>query len=987
MPGIRDRHSVPRALHRRSLRFALALPILIPTVALAGLWGYAANGLVEDGLRIRTEAGTASTAGKPAHTLVARLQDERRATAAWQESSTGSTRAALQTARGSTDNAVTDFREAEADLKSAGTAVRDKTDSLDNALGKLSEQRSTINARKLDATQTFRYYTDTTAEATELLATATRMDDGGLARAAAATSSLVNFSEIISREEALLSNAQQDPDGVPEGGASASTRGEFSQYLAVQRQSRSAFEAGDLPGDGPAAYERLTGTPQWDALVQAEDTAAARTTALPREVDTWQDSAGTVGKELRQLSSDSLDGVVEGGTDRANGLLLGAVLGTVLAVVVVAASTVMTLRLSRSLTGRLSRLHLATGEWADTTFPRFVEQLGRDEKPATAAVQKPDGDHDYGTDEVGGLAAAIHRQWQTVVETTLQQARGREGAETVFLGLARRTQVLINRMIPKLDKLEREHEDSRLLKDIFAVDHLATRVRRHTENLLILGGALPGRRWSKAVPIYEVLRSAISETEEYSRVEAMPAPPVSLVGQAVADVGHLLAELIENGTSFSPPETRVCVSAEKVARGLAIEVDDRGLGMPAEQYDELNRMLADPPKPDMMTLGEAPRLGLFVVARLANRHGLEVSLRKSAYGGTLAVVLLPSGLLEETQSLLSGLMPEGLQEQAPDRQDELPAANVTAELPPPPETVGAAVGAGIGSGLISAENGAGSGTGTLSESTVGATPVGTGGAVPQPHLDDLGGYPAYAGAGLLPTAPGGDSFETLGTATLIPGTLSVPGPGMLDTPDLTLTLGSMGLSTVGSDAGPQGAGLLPSTPETDHLVEDAPMSASRPHSPRDHSSQDHFSRDDFSRESFGRTGYGGAGQSDDGFRDSGFGESSFGDGRFGDERYTPPAEPEVPQDRPAQQRTTAGRLPIRVRGENLAEQLRHSSHTPAEASDPWVASPDRAGSTMAAIQSGSKRARATKSGEPAGDSQAETPGYGAGADNSVRKDQ
>ena len=237
-------------------------------------------------------------------------------------------------------------------------------------------------------------------------------------------------------------------------------------------------------------------------------------------------------------------------------------------------------------------------------------------------------------------------------------------------------------MIPKLDKLEREHEDSKLLKDIFAVDHLATRVRRHTENLLILGGALPGRRWSKPVPIYEVLRSAISETEEYSRVEAMPAPSVSLVGQAVADVVHLLAELIENGTSFSPPDTRVCVSAEKVARGLALEVVDRGLGMPTEQYDELNKLLADPPKPDMLTLGEAPRLGLFVVARLANRHGLEVSLRKSAYGGSLVVVLLPSALLEETQSLLSNLVAESKLDPQELPVPDSPAELTSADTPP-----------------------------------------------------------------------------------------------------------------------------------------------------------------------------------------------------------------------------------------------------------------------------------------------------------------
>lgn len=967
MPGIRDRHIVPRALHRRSLRFSLALPILIPVVALAGVWGYAATGLVQEGLGLRAEADVASKAGKPAHALVAQLQDERRLTAAWQAGATKSSRSALDNARSSTDSAVADFRRTRAGLTSGSTAVRSKAESLNDALGKLAEQRSTINARKISAPRAIRFYTDTTAQATGLLTAATRSQDGGLARGADATTSLVKFSEILSSEDALLTSARPGARSVREGPTASSARGEFSQYLAVQRQSRKALNTGDLPQGGAGAYKQLTATPQWKALVKAEETAASRTDALSRETDTWQESAGVVGKELRQLSSDSLNGVVKGGSDRANALLLGAALGTVLALAVLAFSIVLAVRSARSLTGRLSQLQRATEEWADTTFPQLVEQLGLDEK-SEPVFQTPGGE--YGSDEVGGLAAEIQRQWRTVVETTVQQARGREGAETVFLGLARRTQVLINRMIPKLDKLEREHEDSKLLKDIFAVDHLATRVRRHTENLLILGGALPGRRWSKAVPIYEVLRSAISETEDYSRVEALPAPPVSLIGQAVADVGHLLAELIENGTSFSPPDTRVCVSAEKVAKGLALEVVDRGLGMPSEQYDELNQLLADPPKPDMMTLGEAPRLGLFVVARLANRHGLEVSLRKSAYGGTLAVVLLPSDLLEENHSLLSGLVPESRRESRPEREEreereapeEFAATGVSSYPSAPPLPAGTPVGAGLESGVEYAVEYAAAGNGAVSAFGGTDSAADVDNAVPQPHLDEHRGYPAYAGAGLLPSTPGADSPEILGTSGLIPGTLSVPGPGMLDTSGTGVNLSLMGMSTSGSGSSPHGAGLLePSAPDTDTPVEDAPMSASRPRPPHDHAGHvDHVDH-------------------------------------VGDAGYTAPAEPEVPQvstpdgpDRLPDRSLTPGRLPVRVRGENLAEQLRHTSHEHSEPDDPSAgasSSPDRAGATMAAIQSGSKRARASKPAEPVGDPEAETPGHGAGTDDSVWKDQ
>ncbi len=951
MPGIRDRHSVPRALHRRSLRYSVALPIVIPMLALTGLWGYAANGLVQEALTLRGDAETASTAGKPAISLAARLQEERRLTAAWQAASTKSARTALDNARSGTDSAVADFREARVGLGSADPAVRNQADDLNDALGKLSKQRSAVNGRKVSAPGALRYYSDTVTEATGLLAATARTDDGGLSRSAAATASLTDFTEVLSREEAQLAGPRPKvaPNPLAENPSETAERAEFGRYLAVQRQTRAALQPGNLAGDAAGAYERLTGTQQWKTLVEAEEAASSRPSSLTQKTDEWQESAGVVGKELRRIGSDSLNGVVSDGSGRADGLLLGAAVGTVLVLGVLAGGAVVAVRFARSLTGRLSRLQHATGEWAGSTFPQLIAQLDEDEKSDPAPQSMPG---EYGSDEIAWLAQEIQRQWQTVVETAVQQARGREGAETVFLGLARRTQVLINRMIPKLDKLEREHEDSKLLKDIFAVDHLATRVRRHTENLLILGGALPGRRWSKAVPIYDVLRSAISETEDYSRVEALPAPPVSLVGQAVADVGHLLAELIENGTSFSPPDTRVCVSAEKVARGLALEVVDRGLGMPTEQYDELNRMLADPPKPDMMALGEAPRLGLFVVARLANRHGLEVTLQKSAYGGTLAVVLLPAGLLEETQSLLSTLVTDARQEA--DEQEELPSAPAapaiasaasTPELTAPDTSYADPEPFPVGATAWTSEPSAMPGRPAESN---GARPAaekqpGTEDASPQPHLDQYGGYPAYAGAGLLPSTPGADSPETLGTSPLSPGTLSVPGPGMLDTFGRGISLGSMTMSSPGSGRSPHGAGLLSGPADTEPSVEDAPMAASRPHPP--HS-------------------------------------------LTGEAEPPGPAEDRAPQETRDQPLASPARLPVRVRGENLAEPLRQSSHGFSVPEDPdaGMSTPDRAGATMAAIQSGSKRARSSKPAEPDGDQQAETPGHGTGADDSVWKD-
>ncbi|MET8576608.1 ATP-binding protein [Streptomyces sp. NPDC005012] len=215
----------------------------------------------------------------------------------------------------------------------------------------------------------------------------------------------------------------------------------------------------------------------------------------------------------------------------------------------------------------------------------------------------------------------------------------------VFLNVARRLQSLAHREIAVLDELEREIEDPDLLKGLFHVDHLATRVRRHAENLAVLGGAVSRRQWSEPIPVEEVLRSAVAEVEQYARVRVVPPVEGSIRGHAVADVIHLLAELVENATVFSPPHTQVAIRAEAVAAGLAVEVEDRGLGMPSEEQDRMNALLADPGTVDVGGLLADGRIGLYVVSQLARRHGVRVRLGGNIYGGVQAVLVLPQSLL------------------------------------------------------------------------------------------------------------------------------------------------------------------------------------------------------------------------------------------------------------------------------------------------------------------------------------------------------
>ncbi|MFB8056162.1 ATP-binding protein [Kitasatospora purpeofusca] len=318
--------------------------------------------------------------------------------------------------------------------------------------------------------------------------------------------------------------------------------------------------------------------------------------------------------------------------------------GTAVVALVLLWSLVRGLRAARTLPGRLADLHAETLALAQQEIPQVVGRLQAGESVPTPPAWTPS--RRIG-DEVQQTADGLAAVRQAAVAAIVHQAQGREGTKKVFLNIARRTQILIHRQISMLDALEREHEEPELLRELFAVDHLATRMRRNAENLVILGGALPARRWRNAVPMVNVLRSAVSETENYSRVVVQGVPRASLSGQAVADVIHLVAELIENGTTFSPPYTQVQVSAQEVPKGLAVEVEDRGLGMAEDEYERLNDYLANPPELDVSALGDDLRLGLFVVARLAARHDIQVTLRPSPYGGTRAVVLVPALLLEQ----------------------------------------------------------------------------------------------------------------------------------------------------------------------------------------------------------------------------------------------------------------------------------------------------------------------------------------------------
>ncbi|GGW65635.1 sensor histidine kinase [Streptomyces caelestis] len=366
-------------------------------------------------------------------------------------------------------------------------------------------------------------------------------------------------------------------------------------------------------------------------------------------------------------------------------LTTGAVLGTGVLVGAVFAGRTEARRALRQY--EVLRRAVAAGQ---TELQDLLERLGRGEsieQPSFTHHAPPEGDVH------GRLAYEINvLLWQTKTVTAQgahaataakpSEDGGQDSKERVevFVNLARRLQSLVHRAISMLDRLENEVEDPDLLKGLFHVDHLATRIRRHAENVAVLGGSVSRRQWTRPVTLTEVLRSSIAEVEDYSRVKLVPPIEGTVRGHAVADVIHLLAELVENATAFSDPHTQVLLRSQRVAAGLAVEVEDRGLGMPLEEQDRYNQLLAEPDRIDIGKLLADGRIGLYVVSALARRHGLAVRLQNNIFGGIQAILIIPRGLV--------GDEPEEAPHQAADmaRPVQAAAAPQSAAQPvgPPP---------------------------------------------------------------------------------------------------------------------------------------------------------------------------------------------------------------------------------------------------------------------------------------------------------------
>ncbi|MFF7751019.1 ATP-binding protein [Streptomyces sp. NPDC007971] len=420
-------------------------------------------------------------------------------------------------------------------------------------------------------------------------------------------------------------------------------------------------------------------------------------------------------------------------------VLAGAVAVTVAGILIAAVAAD---RAARSVHDRVDALRRSATR-GEAELRALVEALRRGETPRQRGQRRraPEDADDFEL-----LAADLARAYDGAVTAVVQAAQlssqaGNEQKLEVFVNLARRLQSLVHREISILDELENEIEDPDLLKGLFHVDHLATRIRRHAENLAVLGGAVSRRQWSNPVSMTEVLRSAIAEVEQYSRVKLVPPIDGELRGHAVADVIHLLAELVENATVFSAPHTQVLLRANLVTSGLAVEVEDRGLGMPVGEQSKMNALLADPDQVNVASLLADGRIGLYVVSQLARRHGITVRLQTNIYGGVQAVLVVPQALLGTAPCLPgAAAQPQG------------PASTGQSPVPPPPHAAAAARGATGDAGPMQAHHGAPENHQVRAEATAGSGTATDGSGTA--GTGTVAGQPDTAGRGGAGQAPG-----------------------------------------------------------------------------------------------------------------------------------------------------------------------------------------------------------------------------------------
>ncbi|MGW2119202.1 nitrate- and nitrite sensing domain-containing protein [Streptomyces zhihengii] len=357
--------------------------------------------------------------------------------------------------------------------------------------------------------------------------------------------------------------------------------------------------------------------------------------------ETWMGAATAKFDGYSEIEKDLVDRAVSEAAAISDDARNDAITTGAIVLVALLAAFVLAGLMARQMSRSMRELRTAAFGIAEQRLPMLVDQLSRTEPGRVDTRVQPIPIDSQ--DEIGEVARAFDQVHREAVRLAAEQAMLRGNVNAIFTNLSRRNQSLIEGQLTLITDLENNEADPDQLENLFKLDHLATRMRRNGENLLVLAGEEPGRRWNQPVPLVDVMRAASSEVESYERIELTGVPETEIHGQAVTDLVHLLAELLENATTFSSPQTKVRVTATRLPDGrVMIEIHDKGIGLTAEDFADINHKLANPPTVDAAV---SQRMGLFVVGRLSDRHGIRVQLRPSGeQAGTTSLVMLPDAI-------------------------------------------------------------------------------------------------------------------------------------------------------------------------------------------------------------------------------------------------------------------------------------------------------------------------------------------------------
>ncbi|UFR05756.1 nitrate- and nitrite sensing domain-containing protein [Streptomyces sp. Go40/10] len=624
----------------KSIRRKIVALLLVPLVSLTAIWGFATVLTGREVARLFRVTDVVEQIGYPAEDTVRVLQQERRQTLVYLADPRASeTLSGLHRTRAATDWTISTLRRNAKDHD-----LRDDLDTDDgeqltavlDALNGLDTLRRGVEDGTVTRAQALRLYNRLVDPCYALIASLDGIDDVEVDKQARALVNITRARELLSREDALLGSS------LVVGRLTRDETREISDLVA-QRTLLYDISLPLLPAAERERYERFWNNATTAPLRVAERAVIGTDSGTPRSVTakSWDSAAASVLDELGTLD----DGVGDRFQDRmrpvAVEVIAEAAIAGVLGLVALLLSVFLSIRVGRALVRDLRQLRLEAHEASGVRLPSVMRRLSAGEE---VDVETEVPRLEYDKTEIGEVGQALNTLQRAAVEAAVKQAELRAGVSEVFVNLARRSQVLLHKQLTLLDSMERRTEDTDELADLFRLDHLTTRMRRHAEGLVILSGAAPSRQWRRPVQLMDVVRAAVAEVEDYERIEVRRLPRVAVTGPAVADLTHLVAELLENATVFSPPHTAVQVVGERVANGFTLEIHDRGLGMTAEALLDANLRLAETPE---FELSDTDRLGLFVVSRLAQRQNVRVSLQPSPYGGTTAVVFIPDALLSD----------------------------------------------------------------------------------------------------------------------------------------------------------------------------------------------------------------------------------------------------------------------------------------------------------------------------------------------------